>query len=129
MALSDSTIHPTVTAKKFLFIFDKKEDKIAEFSSTAGYDGACTEEEGKAEIMEGNIACGETSYEVKGFRSCHWINCADETTAFAEQFQLNMIAATKLKEGVQCKVTVSGALSASVGIAIGSMLAVVWHLM
>ena len=129
MALSDSTIHPTVTAKKFLWIFDKKEDQLAEFSSTAGYDGACTKEGGKVEIMEGNIACGETSYEVTGFPSCRWINCAEETTVFAEQFKLNMIAATKLKEGVQCKVTVSGALSASVGIAIGSMLAVVWHLM
>ena len=81
-------------------------------------------------------------FAVEGFSTCLGSLCGVTSSirdtsggnaAIAAQFREKMRNAGKLEEsgvktGVKCTSTMSGALGASVGTALGAMLVVIWHL-
>jgi hypothetical protein len=134
-------IQPTVTKQKFLWIFDK-EEKLVTFSQDNTFASTCTKRGGSfVRSDESRFECGEASFAVEGFSACLGSSCgvtpsikdtSRGNAAIAARFREKMRNADKLEEsgvesGVKCT-SMSGALSASVGIALGAMLAVVWHL-
>ena len=135
MIIAGSKIEPTVTNRKFLWIFDR-EEQLVTFSEDSSFVSLCTENGGTLFSMdEGNFKCGEeVSFAAQDFSICLGSSCGEEISranaAIAAQFRQKMIDADKLEKSVlECTMSMSGALSASIGIALGAMLAVVWQLM